>query len=117
MDLNKFTEKAQQAVLQAQSLAEEGNHSQVEAEHLLAALLAQEGGVVPQLIGKLGVPAASLAAEIQQILSDKPKVYGAAARVSLSPALGQVLRQAESEAKQMRDEYVSTEHLLLALTS
>jgi ATP-dependent Clp protease ATP-binding subunit ClpB len=117
MDLNNYTEKAQQAILQAQSLAQEKNHNQVQAEHLLAALLAQEGGVVPQLISKLGLPAASLAAQVQHMLANKPQVYGAAARVSLSPALAQVLREAEDEAKQMHDEYVSTEHLLMALTS
>ena len=117
MDLNRFTEKAQQAIVNAQSLAEEANHSQVEPMHLLAALLAQQEGVVPQVVGQLGMPAAQLASQVQQALSNKPKMYGAAARVSLAPQMGRVLRQAEQEAGQMRDEYVSTEHLLLALTS
>ena len=117
MDLNRFTEKAQQAIVNAQSLAEEANHSQVEPMHLLAALLAQQEGVVPQVVGQLGMPAAQLASQVQQALSKKPKMYGAAARVSLAPQMGRVLRQAEQEAGQMHDEYVSTEHLLLALTS
>ena len=117
MDLNRFTEKAQQAIVNAQSLAEEANHSQVEPMHLLAALLAQQEGVVPQVVGQLGMPAAQLASQVQQALSNKPKMYGAAARVSLAPQMGRVLRQAEQEAGQMHDEYVSTEHLLLALTS
>jgi ATP-dependent Clp protease ATP-binding subunit ClpB len=116
MNLNKYTEKAQEAVLGAQSLAEEANHSQIEPEHLLAALLAQEGGVVPQLVESLGVSAAQLVAQVDQLLSQKPRVYGAAARVGLSPTLGRVLSQAEREAGQMHDEYVSTEHLLIALT-
>jgi ATP-dependent Clp protease ATP-binding subunit ClpB len=116
MDLNRYTEKAQQAVLAAQSLAQESSHSQVEPIHLLAALLEQRDGVVPQLVAKAGVPAPQLAAQLQQILSRKPQVHGAAARVTLSSTLARVLRAAEGEAGQMRDEYVSTEHLLMALT-
>jgi ATP-dependent Clp protease ATP-binding subunit ClpB len=116
VDLNRYTEKAQQAVLAAQSLAQESSHSQVEPIHLLAALLEQRDGVVPQLVAKAGVPAPQLAAQLQQILSRKPQVHGAAARVTLSSTLARVLRAAEGEAGQMRDEYVSTEHLLMALT-
>jgi len=116
MDLNRYTEKAQQAVMAAQSLAQESSHSQVEPLHLLAALLEQRDGVVPQLVAKAGMPAPQLAAQLQQILSRKPRVHGAAARVTLSSTLARVLRGAEGEASQMRDEYVSTEHLLLALT-
>jgi ATP-dependent Clp protease ATP-binding subunit ClpB len=117
MDLNRYTEKAQQAVMAAQSLAQESNHSQVEPLHLLAALLEQREGVVPQLVARAGVPAPQLAAQVRQALSNKPQIYGAAARVTLSSTLARVLRAAEDEAQQMRDEYVSTEHLLLALTA
>jgi ATP-dependent Clp protease ATP-binding subunit ClpB len=116
MDLNRYTEKAQQSVLAAQALAQESNHSQVEPLHLLAALLEQRDGVVPQLVSRAGVPASQLAAGVRQALSKKPRVHGAAARVTLSSSLARVLRAAEDEAAQMRDEYVSTEHLLLALT-
>jgi len=117
MDLNRYTEKAQQAVMAAQSLAQESNHSQVEPLHLLAALLEQREGVVPQLVARAGVPAPQLAAQVRQALAGKPRVTGAAARVTLSSALARVLRAAEDEAGQMHDEYVSTEHLLLALTA
>ena len=116
MDLERYTEKAQQAVVSAQSMAQEASHSQLEPEHLVAALLAQEGGVVPQLIEKLGVSPAQLGAQVEGMLSGKPRVYGAAARLSMSSALSRVLSQAEREARQMQDEYVSTEHLFLALT-
>jgi ATP-dependent Clp protease ATP-binding subunit ClpB len=116
MDLNRYTEKAQQSVLAAQSLAQDSSHGQVEPLHLLAALLEQRDGVVPQLVAKAGVPASQLAAQLQQALSKKARVHGTAARVTLSSALARVLRAAEDEAGQMRDEYVSTEHLLLALT-
>jgi ATP-dependent Clp protease ATP-binding subunit ClpB len=116
VDLERYTEKAQQAVVSAQSLAQQASHSQLEPEHLVAALLAQEGGVVPQLIEKLGVSPAQLGAQVEGMLSGKPRVYGAAARLGMSSALSRVLSQAEREARQMQDEYVSTEHLFLALT-
>jgi len=117
MDLSKHTEKAQQVVLGAKTLAEESNHSQVEPLHLLSTLLTQTDGVVPQVISRLGASPAQLAAEVQQALSRKPQAYGTGARVSLDRSLDQVFRQAEREARQMRDEYISTEHLLLALTA
>jgi ATP-dependent Clp protease ATP-binding subunit ClpB len=117
MDLSKHTEKAQQVVFGAKTLAEESNHSQVEPLHLLSTLLTQADGVVPQVISKLGTSPAQLAAEVQQALSRKPRAYGTGARVRLDRSLDQVFRQAEREARQMRDEYISTEHLLLALTA
>jgi ATP-dependent Clp protease ATP-binding subunit ClpB len=117
MDLNQYTEKAQEAILGAQKLAQEANHNQIEPEHLMAALLAQKEGIVPQVIEKLGIPAVQVEAQVRQSLSQKPKVYGSAARVGLSPALDRVFSQAEREAAQMHDEYVSTEHLFLALTA
>ena len=115
-NLEKYTDKAREAVLAAQSLAQEANHNQVEPEHLLAALLSQADGVVPQLLQALGLAPAQLAAEVGQRLANRPKVYGPSAQLGLSQALGRVLTQAEREASQMRDEYVSTVHLLLALT-
>ncbi len=115
MDINRYTEKAQEAILSAQSLAQEFNHSQIEPEHVLAALLTQEGGVAPQIVEKLGIPAPHLADQVAQVLQDKPKVYGAATRLGMSSTLSRAFGQAEKEARQMRDEYVSTEHLLIAL--
>jgi len=115
-DLNRYTDKARQALLGAQSLAEEANHNQVEPEHLLAALLAQADGVVPQLIDALGASAAQLARDVQQRLASRPQVYGTSAQLSLSPALSRTLTQAEKEASRLQDEYVSTEHMLLSLT-
>jgi len=116
MNLNKFTEKAQEALFEAQNLATEYNHSQIEPDHLLLALVAQADGVVPQIVQKLGLDPRMLQGEVERELARRPKVYGAA-QVGLSRALQKVLRQAEDEAVQMRDEYVSTEHLLLALTT
>jgi ATP-dependent Clp protease ATP-binding subunit ClpB len=117
MNLNKYTEKAQEAILQAQNLTLEYNHSQVEPEHLLLALLQQGEGVAPQIVQILGGAPQTLSAELQGELSRRAKVYGGAAQPGLSRALSQTLQQAEKEAASMRDEYVSTEHLLIALAS
>jgi ATP-dependent Clp protease ATP-binding subunit ClpB len=116
MDLNKYTEKAQEALVQAQSLASEYNHSQIEPEHLLLALVRQTDGVVPQIVQKLGANPRTLQQELEQDLARRPKVYGPATQVGLSRDLQAVLNLAEQGAERMRDEYVSTEHLLIALT-
>jgi len=116
MNLNKFTHKAQEVLMQAQTLAGDYSHSQIEAEHLLLALLTQEGGVVPQIVQRVGVSPKLLQGELEQALARRAKAYGATMQVGLSRTLQEVLRLAEKEAGQMRDEYVSTEHLLLALT-
>jgi ATP-dependent Clp protease ATP-binding subunit ClpB len=115
MDLNRFTEKAQEAVLQAQSLAGEYSHGQIEGEHLLLALLRQSDGVVPQIVQGLGLQPGALMQQLQGELGRKPKVYGGTAQVGLSRELNQTLDRAEKIAKEMRDDFVSTEHLLLAL--
>jgi len=115
MDLNRFTEKAQQAIVGAQRLAGEYNNSQIEPGHLLLALLRQADGVVPQVIEQLQVSSEALAAATEESLRAKPQVYGGAAQVGLSHDLRRVLDEAEKVAQRMRDEYVSTEHLLLAL--
>ncbi len=116
MDLNKFTQKAQEAVAGAQSLAREYSHGQIEPEHLLLALLRQSEGIVPQIVQKLGASPRDMALALEGDLERKPKVYGATAKVSLSRDLTRAFDEAEKAAKRMRDEYVSTEHLLLALT-
>src|SRR5579885_1365869 len=111
---NRLTERARDALIEAQSLAEAGNSSEVAPEHLLATLLDQEGGVVPELLRKLQLDPRAVRAAVQQELERRPKVYGGA-QLSLSPALGRVLTAADAEAKQLKDDYISTEHLLLAL--
>ncbi len=116
MNLNKFTQKAQEAVMEAQSLAGEYSHSQIEPEHLLLALLRQSDGIVPQVIRKLDVNPHEMALSLEGELKKKPKIRGAAAQVGMSRQLGRTLKEAENAAQRMRDEYASTEHLLLALT-
>ena len=115
LNLNRYTEKAQQALVQAQELAAEHNHSQIEPEHLLLALLKQADGVVPQILGKLGLPPQSVQREVEEELQQRPSVYGATAQVGIGLALQNALKRAESQAQSMHDEYVSTEHLLMGL--
>src|SRR5512136_2791346 len=115
MDLNKYTQKAQEAVLAAQSLAQEHNHSQIEPAHLLLALLRQSDGVVPQIVQKVGARPGLLISDLETELNRMPRAYGATAQVALSRALSDVFNAAEKQAAQMHDEYVSAEHLLLAL--
>jgi ATP-dependent Clp protease ATP-binding subunit ClpB len=115
MDLNNLTQKAQEAVVGAQSLAGEYSHGQIEPSHLLLGLLRQSDGIVPQIIQKLGANPADIALAVEGELARKPKVYGATAQLGLSRELSRALEQAGKAAGRMRDEYVSTEHLLLAL--
>jgi ATP-dependent Clp protease ATP-binding subunit ClpB len=115
MNLNKYTQKAQEAVLAAQTMAQEENHSQIEPVHLLAALLQQSEGVTPQIVNRIGVDRTALQRQVQDALQDLPRAVGATAQVGLSRELSQIVRQAEREASNMHDEYVSTEHLFLAL--
>ncbi len=116
MDMNRFTEKARDALVQAQSLAGEHSHGQIEGEHLLLALLRQSDGVVPLVVQGLGLQAGMLAQQLEGELAGKPQVYGGTAQVGLSRELQQSLQRAEKLAKEMHDDFVSTEHLLLALT-
>jgi ATP-dependent Clp protease ATP-binding subunit ClpB len=115
MRLDQFTVKAQEALTTAQTLAEKSDHPEVTTEHLLKTLLEQEGGVVPSALGKLGLNAGGIAAEVEKGLSSLPRTQGAATQVS--PKLDGVLKQALREAEALKDQYVSTEHVLLALLS
>lgn len=114
-NINRFTEKSQEAIVNAQQLAESLNHSQVEPEHLLAALLQQPEGIVPQVLQRSGANPQSVLQEVEAELDKLPKVTGSAAQVVISSRLRKVLVRAHDEIQQFRDDYVSTEHLLLAL--
>jgi ATP-dependent Clp protease ATP-binding subunit ClpB len=113
MRLDQFTVKGQEALTSAQTRAEKSDHPEVTAEHLLSALLAQEGGVVPAALGKLGANVGQLASDTEAALSSLPRTQGSATHVS--PKLDGLLKQALREAEALKDQYVSTEHLLLAL--
>ncbi|MGZ6220001.1 MAG: ATP-dependent chaperone ClpB [Syntrophales bacterium] len=114
-NMNRFTEKSQEALLAAQQLAERLNHSQVEPEHLLASLLEQSEGIVPEVIRRAGANPQELLQQVKAELDRLPKVTGGGVQVGMSSRLRQVLLRAHDEIQQFRDEYVSTEHLLLAL--
>jgi ATP-dependent Clp protease ATP-binding subunit ClpB len=115
MRFDKFTLKAQEALQAAQRQAESLNASQLEPEHLLDALLAQEDGIVIPLLKKLGASPQTLRTELKQYFSSRPKVQGT--QLSLSAGLDSVFRQADAEAERFKDEYISTEHLLLAMAA
>ena len=113
-NLNRYTEKAQEAVLAAQQAAEARNHSQVDLPHLLLALLRQSDGVVPQVLLKLGMPVADLTNDVEAELKSLPQAYGPV-QLHLSQPLSAALKAAEEEAGRMQDEYISTEHLFLGV--
>ncbi|HOU14861.1 MAG TPA: ATP-dependent chaperone ClpB [Anaerolineae bacterium] len=115
MDPNRYTEKSQEALLRAQGLATERGNPQIEPEHLLLALLEQRDGIVPQVILRLGADPQRLRVDLEQAIQRKPQARGAAAQVGLSPALSRILQAAEREASGLRDDFVSVEHILLAM--
>jgi len=113
MNPNRLTERAREALVAAQDLAQERNSGQVEPEHLLYALLGQADGVAPQILRALGLDPTSVLSDLDQELERLPKVYGG--QLSLSQRLSKALSRADEEAKTLHDDYISTEHLLLAL--
>ncbi|MGE5646160.1 MAG: ATP-dependent chaperone ClpB [Acidobacteriota bacterium] len=120
MDINRFTEKMQEAFRLAQSKAIRHGHQQLDVEHLLATLLEQEEGLAPAILARIGVPADVLRQRIEEELSRMPKVAGPTGappdQVYITGRLNQVLAQAEEDARRLKDEYVSVEHVLLAMT-
>ncbi|MGC8966267.1 MAG: ATP-dependent chaperone ClpB [Caldimicrobium sp.] len=115
MKLEKFTFKAQEALQSAQKLAESYNHTELHPEHLLKALVDQEGGIIPVILDRLGVNSKIVSTELEEILERLPRVSGGAYQLYLSMPAKQVLDRAEALAKEMRDEFISTEHLFLAI--
>jgi len=115
MTPNRFTEKAQEALAAAQQAAERAGHPQVDPEHLLAALVAQPQGVVPEVLRKLEVDPVELGRAVGAELGRLPRTQGGA-QPAASPRLRQILAAAGGEADQMTDDFVSTEHLLLAMS-
>ncbi len=115
MRLDKLTEKSREALLEAQHLAEQYTHPAIEPEHLLAALLAQENGVVPSVISKIGGDIQMLTQSLDASLGKMPRATGSSVQVGMSRELTNVINEAESIAEAMKDEYTSTEHLLMAM--
>src|SRR5687767_14279103 len=116
MNINKYTEKAQEAVLGAQQLADREGHAEILPEHLLVTLVEQKDGIVPSIIQKIGADPAAVAAAVRGELGRLPRAHGGS-QVMLSPRLRKVTDAAEAEAERLKDEYVSTEHLFIAIAS
>jgi ATP-dependent Clp protease ATP-binding subunit ClpB len=116
MNLDKYTQKSQEAILAAQRLAQDHNHQSIEPKHLLLALLQQDQGVVPAIVTKVSGSPLAIRDELQKELNNRPKISGANMDVGLSRPASDALQAAERYAKGMQDDYVSTEHILLGLT-
>src|SRR5579864_1029441 len=114
MNINKYTEKAREAVASAIEVARRENHPQVEPEHLLLALVEQRDGIAPELLRKASVDPAAIAAATRDLLKRMPSAYGGS-EPGLSPRMRTVTDQAQAEADRLKDEYVSTEHLFIAI--
>jgi ATP-dependent Clp protease ATP-binding subunit ClpB len=115
MRIDKLTTKSQEALQQAQGIAEKRNHQAIDVEHLLFSLLGQKEGVVPGLLQKLGAPLSPITDRLQKALDRLPQVTGAAGQSYITPRLKRLIEAAETEAANLKDEYVSTEHMLLAM--
>src|SRR5437588_62533 len=117
LDPNRFTRKTGEALQAAQALAREQNHSQVTPEHLLAALVSQPEGVVLPVLERVGVPAKTVRDRVEEALQNLPKVYGQTAQqAQLSQDAYRILEAADQERAGLDDDYLSTEHVLLAMS-
>ena len=114
MDQERLTHRSQEALQDAQSQALRLGHQDVDVLHLMAALMDQDGGVVPRILQRIGADVGTLSGALQTALSKRPRVSGDAGEVRMSRALSAVLAAAEAEARSLNDEFVSVEHLALA---
>mgnify|MGYP000732909363 CR=1 FL=1 len=117
MKLDKLTVKAQEAIAAARDTAVARSHAEVRPEHLLAALLDQDGGVVPRILAKLGADPRVVRADLHRALDKLPRAHGAALDVEIGRAFKEVWEAAGRQAAEMKDEFLSTEHFLLALAA
>ncbi|HST87171.1 MAG TPA: Clp protease N-terminal domain-containing protein, partial [Ktedonobacterales bacterium] len=115
MNPNLWTEKAREAIAGAQDLAEERHNPQVEPEHLLLALARQPEGVVPRILQRLNADPRAVAAALEQAIGTFPVVHGEGTQVGVSPRLRRALEAAQEEMRRLKDDYLSTEHLLLGM--
>src|SRR5256885_6668542 len=113
MNPDRWTHKTQQAFSDAQALAQSRGHQELSPEHLLAALLAQDAGILPETLKKAGVEPKAVSAELDKALARKPQVSGG--KLYASDALDKIMVKAEERMKAMKDEFVSAEHVVLGL--
>ncbi|MDR3333976.1 MAG: ATP-dependent chaperone ClpB [Treponema sp.] len=117
MDYEKLTIKAQESLNEASAIAQKADHSQVEIEHILLALLRQQDGIVTPIIERIGADIAHITQGVEALTTATPKIYGEAAQLYFSSAASKILAKAETEAASLKDEYVSTEHILIAIAA
>ena len=114
MNAEKFTQKSLDAVRTAKSMAEENRNNYITPEHLLYALVDQDGGLIPSLLGKMKVDGNAVLSELDTAIAALPKV-GSVSEVYLSPECDRAISAAEKAAKSMGDEYISVEHLMIGI--
>ncbi|MDR0524323.1 MAG: ATP-dependent chaperone ClpB [Spirochaetaceae bacterium] len=117
MNPEKMTIKAQEAINEASNLAQKADHPYVETEHLLLALLRQEEGLAIPIIERIGADPTQIAAQAEELAGKLPKIYGEAAQLYFSSGASKILAKAETEAASLKDEFVSAEHILLAIAA
>ena len=117
MNAEKYTQKALEAVKTAQNMAQENGNQYVTTEHLLYALLDQDGGLIGSLFGKMGVDCDGLLSELDTLIRNLPRISGGSGEVYASPEVGKIFNLAEKTAEKLHDEYLSVEHLMLAIFS
>lgn len=118
MDLNRFTQKSQEALQQAQSIAARVGHQQIDVEHLMSAFLSDAQGVLPRVLTKMDIDPQALAQGVDGLLAKLPRISGPGAeagKIYVTQRLSKVMADAEEQAKRLKDEYVSVEHFVLAL--
>ncbi|MBO6014537.1 MAG: ATP-dependent chaperone ClpB [Oscillospiraceae bacterium] len=115
MNTQNLTQKSIDALQTARSMAEENKNSTITPEHLLYALIDQDGGLIPSLLGKMGVDCNTVLSELDTVISGLPRVSGGSSEVYMSPETGKVLNAAEKSAKEGGDGYISVEHLMLGI--
>ncbi len=120
MRFDRFTERAQEAAQRAAEIIQRYGHNQIDTEHILLALIEQPQGVVPQILDVLKVDSAALTERLDYILRTSPKANifgGGAGQIFITPRVKRIIDLANEEANRMKDEYISTEHIFLAILS
>src|SRR4030043_1310004 len=116
MQIDKFTIKAQELLSLAQRIASENGHQSIDDIHMMSAMLQQKEGIIIPILKKLEIDVDDLSSKLSNVIARQPKVSGQTAQIYLSPELNNVFNSAFSEAEQLKDEYISTEHILISLT-
>ena len=118
MRFDRFTERAQEAAQRAAEIIQRYGHNQIDTEHILLALIEQPGGVIPQILEKLNVSAEALTERLDATLRASPKANifgGGAGQIFITPRVKRIIDLANEEANRLKDEYISTEHIFLAI--